>query len=60
MLAIVTCSGVHGRMITQHAQAKHVCMFTINDTFELSDLHEACWSIIVELYIARHMQQAQR
>ncbi len=32
----------------QHTQAKYACTSTINDTFELSDLHEACWSIIVE------------
>ena len=43
----------HGRMITQHTQAEHVRVFTINDAFELSDLQEACWSIIVELRICQ-------
>ncbi len=38
----------------QHTQAKYACTSTINDTFELSDLHEACWSIIVEFYTATH------
>ena len=44
-------STAHGSMTTQHTQAEHVRVFTINDAFELSDLQEACWSIIAELQI---------